>query len=150
SAPPEVLAKVEALIAEAYGKPVPTMLLTDAVNKELIVTFDPKPKYLDHIRALLPDVGKGGLHILADPMYGAGRGYVRDVLAGSTHQVSEIRGEINPAFPGMHNPEPIPRNLEATVAAARESKAQVALCTDGDADRIGIVDGNGNFVNQLE
>jgi phosphomannomutase len=50
----------------------------------------------------------------------------------------------------MHNPEPIPRNLDATVAAVREFKADVALCTDGDADRIGVLNGNGEFVNQLE
>jgi phosphomannomutase len=50
----------------------------------------------------------------------------------------------------MHNPEPIPRNLEPTSEFVREYKAQVGLATDGDADRIGVLDGNGKFVNQLE
>ena len=50
----------------------------------------------------------------------------------------------------MHNPEPIPRNLEATVEAVRHFGADVAICTDGDADRVGVIDGNGVFVNQLQ
>lgn len=150
SAPPEVLGKVEALIGEAYGKETPRMPLEEAIGKGLVQKFDPRPAYLEHIRELLPETGKGGLRVLADPMYGAGAGYIREVLAGSGHEVHEIRGERNPAFPGMHNPEPIPRNLEATVAAVRELGANVALCTDGDADRIGVLNHNGEFVNQLE
>ena len=61
----------------------------------------------------------------------------------------EIRSERNPAFPGMHNPEPIARNLEATREAVLAHGAQVALATDGDADRIGVMDERGEFVDQL-
>ena len=82
-------------------------------------------------------------------MYGAGAGYLRELLSGGSNDVIEIRGERNPAFPGMHNPEPITRNLEATAAAVGEHNAQLALATDGDADRIGVMDGNGHFVDQL-
>ena len=49
----------------------------------------------------------------------------------------------------MHNPEPIARNLEATREAVLAHEAQVALATDGDADRIGVMDGQGEFVDQL-
>jgi phosphomannomutase len=83
-------------------------------------------------------------------MYGAGSGYLRELLSGGSTQVFEIRGERNPAFPGMHNPEPITRNLDATREAVAANLASVALATDGDADRIGVMDGNGRFVNQLE
>jgi phosphomannomutase len=49
----------------------------------------------------------------------------------------------------MHNPEPIARNLSSTADLVRERGAQVALATDGDADRIGVLDGDGKFVSQL-
>src|SRR3989454_430601 len=61
----------------------------------------------------------------------------------------EILPERTPAFPGMHNPEPIARNLEATREAVVQEHAQVALATDGDADRIGVMDERGQFVDQL-
>jgi phosphomannomutase len=50
----------------------------------------------------------------------------------------------------MHNPEPIPRNLEPSTAAIKEFGAQVGLSTDGDADRIGLMNQHGVFVNQLQ
>jgi phosphomannomutase len=50
----------------------------------------------------------------------------------------------------MHNPEPIPRNLAPLRRAVRRHGAQVGLATDGDADRLGVVDGSGRFVNQLQ
>jgi phosphomannomutase len=114
--------------------------------------IDPKGPYLMHLGDLvdLDRLRNAGLRVLIDPMYGAGAGYLRQLLSGGTNEVYEIRGEVNPAFPGMHNPEPIARNLELTAAAVRDYDAQVALCTDGDADRIGVMDGRGQFVNQLQ
>jgi alpha-D-glucose phosphate-specific phosphoglucomutase len=152
SAPPEILAQIEALIDEVYGREVQRLPLDEAKARGLVQTFDPKPLYLDHLGKLIDfeRLRDAGLRVVADPMFGAGMGYLRGVLSGGKTHVHEIRGEINPAFPGMHNPEPIPRNLDATVAAVKEFGAQVALCTDGDADRIGVLNQNGEFVNQLE
>lgn len=152
SAQPSVLAEIEGLIAEVYGSDVRRVPVEDAKKRGLVQTFDPRPIYMQHLSELI-DFGRlrdAALKVVADPMFGAGMGYLREVLSGGKTQVHEIRGEINPAFPGMHNPEPIPRNLEATVAAVKEFGADVALCTDGDADRIGVVDHAGRFVNQLE
>lgn len=152
SAPPQILAKIEAIIGEVYGSEVPRMPLEEAKAKGLVEVFDPKPAYIQHLGELIDfeRLREAGIKVVADPMYGAGQGYLREVLSGGKTQVHEIRGEINPAFPGMHNPEPIPRNLDVTVATVRASGAQVALCTDGDADRIGVLNGEGEFVNQLE
>lgn len=152
SAPPEILSQIEARIPEAIAGGAPSMPLADAEKKGLVQTFDPKPEYLRHLAELVDfeRLRNAGLRIVVDPMHGAGAGYLREILSGGSTQVFEIRGERNPAFPGIHNPEPIPRNLDATVAAVREHGASVALATDGDADRIGVIDGNGRFVNQLE
>ena len=152
SAPPEVLAQIEALIPAALAADVPRLPLEDAKARGLVQVFDPKPEYMAHLGELL-DLGAlraAGLRVVADPMYGAGAGYLAEVLSGGKTQVWEMRGERNPAFPGMHNPEPIPRNLEATSEFVRKRGAQVALATDGDADRIGVMDGEGRFVNQLQ
>jgi len=150
AAPPEVASRIEQLALEATE--VRRMPLEEAKKRGLVQMIDPETPYLAHISRLV-DVERlrgAGLTVIADPMYGAGAGYLRKLLSGGTTTVIEIRGEFNPAFPGMHNPEPIPRNLEATVAAVREHRANVALITDGDADRIGVLDENGRFVNQLE
>jgi phosphomannomutase len=114
--------------------------------------IDPKPPYLRHVSELvdLESLRNAGLRVVVDPMFGAGAGYLRELLSGGSTQVFEIRGDRNPAFPGMHNPEPIARNLDATREAIAANLATVALATDGDADRIGVMDGNGRFVNQLE
>jgi phosphomannomutase len=152
SASPKVLAEIESLIAGVYGQAVRRLPVEEAKASGLIQLFDPKPAYIEHLGRLIDfdALRSAGLKVVIDPMFGAGLGYLSGVLPGGKTQVREIRGEVNPAFPGMHNPEPIPRNLDATVAAVNEFGADVALCTDGDADRVGVIDHTGRFVNQLE
>lgn len=152
AAPPEVLAQIEAQIDACYGSEVAQMPLDEAKAKGLVEMFDAKPPYLAHLAELvdIEAIKAAGLRIVVDPMFGAGAGYLRDLLAGGKTEVHEIRGEFNPGFPGMHNPEPIPRNLELTAAAVRDYKADAALCSDGDADRVGVIDDRGEFVNQLQ
>jgi len=152
SAPPEILSQIEALAVEGYGREVSRLPLDEAKSRGLVRMFEPKPAYMQHIGELLDldRLRNTGLRVVADPMHGAGMGYIREALSGGSTEVYEIRGDINPAFPGMHNPEPIARNLEMTAAAVKDLGAKVALCTDGDADRIGLLDHNGRFVNQLE
>jgi len=106
------------------------------------------PLYLDHIRKLvdLEVIGRSDLHVVVDPMYGAGQGYLRSILTAAGCDVIEIRGELNPGFGGIY-PEPIERNLAALVAAVRDHHCDVGLATDGDADRIGAVDSEGRFVD---
>ncbi len=151
AAPPEVASRIEALAADP-GTRVERMPLDDAKARGLVQMIDPETPYIRHIAGLvdLDRLRAAGLTVIADPMYGAGAGYLRKMLSGGKTKVIEIRGDFNPAFPGMRNPEPIPRNLEATQYSVLKHHADVALCTDGDADRIGVMDGNGRFVNQLE
>jgi phosphomannomutase len=151
AAAPEILAKIEARLPEAISGNVERMALADAAAKGLVETFDPRPDYLRHLSELVEveRLRAAGLRVVVDPMHGAGSGYLRELLEGGRTEVIEIRGERNPAFPGMHNPEPIARNLEATREAVLAHGAQVALATDGDADRIGVMDGQGEFVDQL-
>ncbi len=151
AAPPEALAQIESMLASPAGG-VRRIPLGDAIGAGRITYIHPRTDYMKHISSLLDlsHIRNAGLRVVVDPMHGAGSGYLREILAGGTTQVCEIRSERNPAFPGMENPEPIPRNLEATRRAVSDFGADVALATDGDADRVGILDSNGEFVNQLQ
>jgi phosphomannomutase len=83
-------------------------------------------------------------------MYGTGAGYYEALLAGGTTKLTELHGFINPTFPGMHAPEPIARNLTEMEATMRAGVFDVGVAHDGDADRVGIADERGNFINQLQ
>jgi alpha-D-glucose phosphate-specific phosphoglucomutase len=119
-----------------------------ALDRGLIHRFDPAWAYYEHLGKLLDVdmISSGELRVVADPMYGSGRGCFREFLSRTRTHIREIRGEMNPGFGGIH-PEPIARYLTALVAAVQADQADVGLATDGDADRIGAVDAQGNFVD---
>jgi phosphomannomutase len=152
SASPETVALIEAQVPAALQNGIQRLPFEDARSRGLLEAIDPKAPYLRHLEELveLDRLRSAGIRVVVDPMHGAGAGYLSELLSGGKTEVVEIRSERNPAFPGMHNPEPIPRNLDATREAVLEHQAQVALATDGDADRLGVMDGNGRFINQLE
>jgi len=82
-------------------------------------------------------------------MYGAGSGYFGMMLEGGTIKLIEINKERNPLFPGIQ-PEPIAANLKQLSAKVTSQGASVGIATDGDADRIGIIDEKGQFLTQLQ
>jgi alpha-D-glucose phosphate-specific phosphoglucomutase len=151
SAPPEVLAQIEAHIPEAVASgAVEALPLPEAKARGLVETFDPRPPYRRQVARLvdLDFLRAAGLRAVVDSMHGAAAGYIRQQLCGGKTQVREIRAARNPLFPGMHNPEPIARNLAPLTRAVRRHKADVGLATDGDGDRLGVVDERGEFLNQ--
>jgi phosphomannomutase len=91
-----------------------------------------------------------GLQVVHDPLYGTGIGYYGALLDGGRASVASIHAEINPNFPDIHAPEPIPPNVNALLAAVIAAGADLGLATDGDSDRVGLVDEQGTYVNQLE
>ncbi len=154
SAPPEVTRDLEARIRDLQreGVPIPRVDLAEAERSGTVVRFDPFPRYAEQVAKLvdLDRLRQAGLKVVVDSMHGAGSGCFRNLLGGGSTQVTEIRSEINPSFPGMHNPEPIERNLAPLREAVLREHADLGLATDGDADRIGIIDERGGFVNQLQ
>jgi phosphomannomutase len=91
-------------------------------------------------------ISKAGFKILVDYMYGSGRGVVGPMLREHGVNVVEIRGEVNPLFPGI-NPEPIEPHVKAAQEAVVREKCHAGFITDGDADRIGAVAEDGSFVD---
>ncbi|MEJ2013265.1 MAG: hypothetical protein P8X64_13700 [Anaerolineales bacterium] len=114
----------------------------------LIERFNPTPAYYDHLRHLInmDVIAENPLHLVVDSMFGSGRGQIKGILQGSGCEVFEIRGEMNPGFGGIH-PEPIMRYLGALAGAIAAGHGGLGLATDGDADRIGAMDGRGQFVD---
>ncbi len=119
-----------------------------AVARGLIKRFNPTAPYHEHLRTLVDlDVIAGNpQYVVVDSMYGSGRGQIKSILQGTGCEVYEIRGEMNPGFGGVH-PEPIASNLGALAGAIAAGHGQIGLATDGDADRIGAMDGRGQFVD---
>ena len=152
SAPSEVTAEIEKYISHTLttGK-INKVPLTQALKRGLVEYLDLAPIYLDHISKLidLNELRQSGLKIVVDPMYGAGAGYFKMLLGNGTTEITEINNKRNPLFPGIQ-PEPIAVNLAKLSATVKEQKANIGLATDGDADRIGIIDEKGTFLTPLQ
>jgi alpha-D-glucose phosphate-specific phosphoglucomutase len=154
SAPDEVTGEiVKAINRTLSGGKVPKQMpLEEVVGRGLVAQTDLAEVYLKQVAKLvdLPAIRKAGLDIKIDSMYGAGSGYLLGLLQGGRTRVQEINGERNPLFPGMVRPEPIAVNLKRLSSLVKEQGASVGLATDGDADRVGIIDEKGNFITQLQ
>jgi len=152
SASPEVTNRLEEEIQRVQrGGRVRLVRYEDAARDGRIEVFDPKPPYIAQINRLvnLDRVKAAGLRILHEPMYGASQGYVRALLDGGKTTVIEIHGERNPGFGGMH-PEPIAQYMPEALELMLKGKFDLGIANDGDADRVGIIDEKGQFVNQLQ
>lgn len=148
SAPSDVIAELERRI-----NAVPEIAAPETGNADdLITVYDPRPSYYQQIERMvdLEAIKGAGLRIVHECMYGSGFRYVADLLAGGTTSVTELHNERNPFFGGI-NPEPIPPNIDAALAVMRAGGGNdLCICTDGDADRVGIIDETGRFIDQLQ
>jgi phosphomannomutase len=147
---PDGLLKIEALIPDSVEM-VRRKPYKEAEAAGEIVIFDPVTPYDAHIHEMidLQPVKDAGLTVMVDTMWGNGAGYFPRLLAGGKTRVLEIHNQRNPIFPEMKRPEPIPPNIDVGLQATVDNHADVLLITDGDADRVGVGDENGHFVNQL-
>jgi phosphomannomutase len=128
---------------------VKRLALDRAVKKGIVDYLDPTPTYYKHLDQFVDivELRRQKLDVMVDPMYGAGIGYFKTILQNGNLKVSEINAERNPSFPQIQ-PEPIAKNLTNLSRLVVDQKADVGLATDGDADRIGILDEKGQFLTQ--
>jgi alpha-D-glucose phosphate-specific phosphoglucomutase len=152
SAPTQEIEGIERHIARlTSGHTLPkTMPLEEAKARGLVELWDPDGDFFARMKSLVDVEGirRSGLRIGYDAMHGAGAGYLRSLL-GPGMAITEINGERNPLFPGV-NPEPITRNLAGLAALMQTGRFDVGIANDGDADRIGLMDERGVFLNQLQ
>lgn len=150
SALPEQCRRVEIYLNdnEQRARGPNLMDLENARQLGLIQRFNPLPDYYNHLRKLIDfdAIAENPQRVVVDSMYGSGRGVIKGILQGTGCEVQEIRGEMNPGFGGVH-PEPIAHYLGTLAGAIGTGMGDIGLATDGDADRIGAMDGRGNFID---
>ena len=150
SASPKQNRRVEQLLERnlerAHGPNL--MGLEQAIKQDKVIKFDPSWAYYEHLSTLvdLDIISNGELRVVADGMFGSGRGAISEMLTRGRTRVHNIRHEMNPGFGGIH-PEPIAKHLGLLMSTIQAGHWQVGLATDGDADRLGAVDAKGNFVD---
>jgi alpha-D-glucose phosphate-specific phosphoglucomutase len=110
-------------------------------------TTDVKAAFLRRLAELvdLKAIAKSGIKIVFDPFWGAGRGYSCQVLRESGVPVDTVHDYRDVLF-GGHAPEPDDHLLGNCKERMKEIGAQIGIATDGDADRFGIVDEDGTFI----
>ncbi len=113
-----------------------------------IEPFDFKAPYVEVLKSFvdLDAIARSKFRFAIDVMYGSGRGVLKGIFAERGIPHLEIRGELNPLFPGI-NPEPILPHIAALQETVVREQCHAGLATDGDADRIGAVAEDGSFVD---
>lgn len=86
------------------------------------------------------------LKVLADVMYGSGDNFAAKILGRSSVKIDYLHNEFNPSFGGIH-PEPVESNLREAIGIIKQGGYDLGLVLDGDADRIALIDGKGNYIN---
>jgi len=150
SALPEQCRRVEVYLNdnEARGRGPNLMDFEQARSTGLLERINPTQAYYEHLRTLInfEAISDQPMRLVVDSMFGSGRGLIKGILQGTGCEVLEVRSEMNPGFGGIH-PEPIARYLGALAGAIAAGHGQLGLATDGDADRIGAMDGRGQYVD---
>jgi phosphomannomutase len=142
SADPAICRAVE---AELDRQPVRWASFQEACKARQIIVRDLRPPHYNVVKRLVdfPLIANSGLRFAHDALFGVGAGCFDALLAGTTCRVTTLNGEHDCLFGGI-NPEPIPRNYVLGAAFLRKHPHDLCLVTDGDADRVGGMDGRGN------
>ena len=141
SAEPAICKAVEGLLDR---NPVRSTPLPQAVQSRLISVRDIRGAHYAALKKLVdfPLIAASGLKFAHEALHGVGAGCFDELLAGTTCRVTTLNAEHNPGFAGI-NPEPIARNYIRSIPFLQKHPHDLCLVTDGDADRVGGLMGNG-------
>src|SRR5581483_417972 len=139
---PEVTKRIEAEVVAFDQQQKPA----EQSGKAKVESLDPKPDYLARLQEAidLRAISKAGLRVVFDPLWGAARGYSDTVLRDAGVKVETVH-DVRDVLFGGHAPEPDDHLLDSLREKMRQTKADIGIATDGDADRFGIVDRDGTF-----
>ena len=137
--------EVEDIIPESCPIDFSKIELDGAIAAGQLEVVDIETRYVEHVKANfdLEAIKKSGLKLAYDAMYGAGQNVLKRILP----ETAFLHCDYNPSFEGQA-PEPIAKNLKQLEAFLKEKgNIDCALATDGDADRIGLYNGKGDFID---
>jgi len=148
SATPDITGKIESMLDKS---PVKVTSWEEAERSGLATEVDLLPSYLEKVTSFLDMdcINGASLKVVYDSMYGVGTGLPERILENSTCEVFTIHPKPNPGFGGI-NPEPIEDNLEELKEEVKKRGADLGIATDGDADRVGVVDDRGRYLSPLQ
>lgn len=145
AATPAITNEIEKLIGVTPPRRLP---IEEAKRHGICQIISPSHDYRQHLEnfVAIEDLRRTDALVIADPMHGTGGRWIETLLFGGKLQVETIRARRDPLFGGVL-PEPMPWSLALTAQTVRERGALMALITDGDADRVGAMDENGEYIN---
>lgn len=142
---PNMVAEIEELIPTKSAIDTESISLKELLDQKLLEYVDLETMYVKHVEANfdLDVIRNSNIRLAYDAMYGAGQNVVKRILPDITF----LHCDYNPSFMGQA-PEPIHKNLtEFSNLIKKSGNIDCGLVTDGDADRIGLYDSKGNFVD---
>jgi phosphomannomutase len=149
SAHPEMVARLEKHVQDVFRlkrnvRPTRWKTFEELKKKGAVKLIDLTSLYVEYVKQKidLDAIRRAGVSMAFDAMYGAGAGIMGEFI----DHILELRKQHNPSFGGI-NPEPLAQNLGPLIDAMRTGQYNLGIATDGDADRLGAVDEQGNFVD---
>ncbi|MEO0278155.1 MAG: phosphoglucomutase/phosphomannomutase family protein [candidate division WOR-3 bacterium] len=129
-------------------EPTRLMDFEEAVKRGLIEIKNIYPDYINWVSSKVDinAIVRSNFKVISDPMYGATMDLMRIILAYYGMDVELINSTRNPFFDFRH-PEPIEKNVQDLIAIVKTRKAHIGIATDGDGDRVGLVDDKGRFIS---
>ena len=139
---PDVTAKIEDEIAKTTDADAASAPAADTP------TFDPTEPYLAELRRRVDGAAmkKAGLRVAVDPRFGTSRGYLDTFLEEAGADVARLNTHRDPYFGGL-SPQCDAPNLVELGKLVKKGKRRLGLATDGDADRFGVLDADGVYLN---
>jgi phosphomannomutase len=130
------------------GNSVNAVSLAEATKQKSIRVSDVRPAHYRALKKLVDFklIARSKLRFAHDALFGVGAGCFDELLGGTTCRVTTLNGEHDPLFGGI-NPEPIQKNYARSSAFLKKHPHDICLVTDGDADRVGGMDGRGNYLS---
>lgn len=144
-APPEITRQIEEAVARRQSEG--WSFRGSVIGTYRCATFDPQPAYVRHLQRLVrfDVIRRARLKVIVNVCHGTGRGYLDKLLQEAGAHVTVLNERPDPLF-GGHHPEPDATGMTEAAALVRKTRAHLALGTDGDADRFGVVDADGRWL----
>lgn len=141
--------EIEAIAREVEKEgPIAHMEYEQAKKEGLVVEFNPLNEYLDNIidKIDMKAIRNRGLHIVLDPMYGVSQIAIKTILSTARCEIDLIHERHDTLF-GRRMPAPSKEALTELCTYVKEMECDLGIATDGDADRLGVVDDRGRYLH---